>query len=85
MFKVTKSHRTHILRNFQNSKTKIVDFRLKLHFFANVKQRTCEAKAAGENSSFIFIVWVKFVPFYHLKLAYVVLHMAVKEFFEIYF
>ena len=45
-------------------------------------QRTCEANAADENSSFIFTVCVKSVPLYHFKLAYVVLHIAVKEFFE---
>ena len=37
--------------------------------------------AAGENSSFIFTICVKSVPFYHFKLAYVVLHKAVEEFF----
>ena len=36
------------------------------------------ANAAGENSSVIFTVCVKSVPRYHFKLAYVVLHMAVK-------
>ena len=39
----------------------------------------------GENSSFIFTVCVISVPRYHLKLAYVVLQMAVKEFFETHF
>ena len=42
---------------------------------------TCEANAAGENSSFIFTVCVKSVSLYHFKLAYVVLQMAVKEYF----
>ena len=42
--------------------------------------RICEANPAGENSSFIFTVFVKSVPLYHFKLAYVVLHMAVKTF-----
>ena len=32
-------------------------------------QKTCEANAAGENSSFIFTVSVKPVPLYHFKLA----------------
>ena len=41
-----------------------------------------KANAAGENSSIIFTVCIKFVPLYHFKLAYVVLHMTVKEFFE---
>ena len=45
-------------------------------------QRTCEANPAGENSSFIFTIRVKSVPLYHFKLAYVVLHVAVKEFFR---
>ena len=45
-------------------------------------QKTCEANAAGENRSFIFTVCVKSVPLYHFKLAYVVLHIAVKEFFK---
>ena len=45
-------------------------------------QRTCEANPAGENSSFIFTVCVKSVPLYHFKIAYVVLHTAVKELFE---
>ena len=48
-------------------------------------QRTCEANTAGENSSFSFKVGVKSVPLYHFKLAYVVLLMAVKEFFESHF
>ena len=45
------------------------------------RQRTRRANPAGENSSFIFTVCVKSVSLYHFKLAYVVLHMAVKEFF----
>ena len=44
-------------------------------------KRTCEANAAGENSSLIFTVCFKSVPLYHFKLANVVLRMAVKEFF----
>ena len=31
------------------------------------------------------LVFVKSVPLYHVKLTYVVLHMAVKEVFETYF
>ena len=51
-----------------------------------VLKKTCEAaNPAGENSSFIFTVCVKSVPFYNFKLVYVVLHMAVKEFFEAHF
>ena len=46
------------------------------------RERTCEANAAGENSSFIFTVCVRSVPRYHFKFAYIVLQMAVKEFFE---
>ena len=45
------------------------------------EQRTCEANPEGDSSSFIFAVCVKSIPLYHFKLAYVVLHMAVKEFF----
>ena len=45
-------------------------------------QRTCEANPVGENSSFIFTVGVKSVPFYYFKFCSVVQHMAVKEFFE---
>ena len=43
-------------------------------------ERTCEANPAGENNSFIFTVHVKSVPLYHLRFAYVVLHMPIKEF-----
>ena len=53
-----------------------------MYEYENCKQRTHEADPAVENSSFIFTVCVKSVPLYHFKLAYVVLHMAVKEFFE---
>ena len=48
-------------------------------------QRSCEANAAGEHSSFILTVGVKSVPRYHCKLAYAVLHIAVKESFEVHF
>ena len=48
-------------------------------------KRTCEADAAGENSSFIFTAGVKSVPRYHFQHGYVVLQMAVKEFFETHF
>ena len=51
----------------------------------NSGKRTCEANAVGENSSFIFTVCVKSVPRYHFQLAYVVLQMAVEEFFETHF
>ena len=44
-------------------------------------QSTCEANPASENSSFIFTVGVTSLPFYRFKLAYVVLHTAVKDFF----
>ena len=44
-----------------------------------------EANPAGQSSSFIFTVCVKSVPHYHFRLAYVVPHMAVKEFFETHF
>ena len=49
------------------------------------RQETCGAYAAGENSSFIFTVCVKSVSLYHFKLACIVLHMAIKEFFETHF
>ena len=43
-------------------------------------QSTCEANPVGENRSFIFTVCVKSVQiFYYFKLAYIALHMAVKE------
>ena len=45
-------------------------------------QRTCEVNTAGENSSFIVTVCVKSVLLYHFKLAYVVIHTAVKEFLK---
>ena len=45
-------------------------------------QRTCEANAAGENSSFIFTVSVKSVPVYHFKLAYVVIHVWLSKNFS---
>ena len=48
-------------------------------------QRTCEANPAGENSSFILTVCVNSVPLYRSKPAYVVLLIAVKEFFETHF
>ena len=38
-----------------------------------------------KKSLFIFTVGVKSVPLYHFKLAYVVLHVAVKQFFETHF
>ena len=60
---------------FSHTSTQYMDF----------VERTCEANAAGENSSFVFIACVKSVPFYHFKLAYVVLQMVVKEFFETHF
>ena len=44
-----------------------------------------EDNQEGENSSFIFTVCVKSVRRHHFKLAYVVLQMAVEEFFENHF
>ena len=46
------------------------------------EKKVCEAHPAGENDSFMFTVCVKSVSFHHFKLAYVVLHTAVKEFLE---
>ena len=43
-------------------------------------QRTCEADTMRENSRLVFTVGVNPVPLCHFMLAYVVLHMAVKEF-----
>ena len=47
-------------------------------------KRTCEINPACENDSFIFTIDVKSVPLYHF-LAYVVLHVAVKEVLETHF
>ena len=44
-----------------------------------------KANPASENSSLIFTVCVKSVQLYRFKLVYVVLRMAVKEFFESHF
>ena len=65
---------------FQNLVLKLLNSSFKLKFALAFLQRTCEANPGGENSSFIFRACVKSVPLYHFKLAYVVLHMAVKEF-----
>ena len=43
----------------------------------NSTKRTCQPNLAGENSSFIFAVYVKSVSLSHSQLAYVVLHVAV--------
>ena len=43
---------------------------------------TCEVKRMGENSSFIFICYVKTVPVYDFVLVCVVLYPSVKEFFK---
>ena len=43
-------------------------------------ERTCEANAAGENSSFIFTVCVKSVPLCHFKLAHVLYIWLSKKF-----
>ena len=43
-------------------------------------ERTCEANAAGENSSFIFTVRVKSVPLCHFKLAHVLYIWLSKNF-----
>ena len=51
----------------------------------SVLQRTLEANPASENGLFIFTACIKSVPLYHFKLADVVLHMAVKKFFETHF
>ena len=47
-----------------------------------LRKRNYEVNPEGENSAFIFTVCVKSVSCYHFKLACVILHMAVKEFFR---
>ena len=56
-----------------------------LYCATQILEKTCEANAAGENSSFVFTVCVKSVSLYQFKLTYVVLHMAVKAFLETHF
>ena len=53
--------------------------------FTVLCEMTYEANTEGENSPFIFTARVKSVLIYHFKLACIVLHMAVKEFFETHF
>ena len=53
--------------------------------FESIVKIDREANPAGESGSFIFTVCDKSVPLHHFKLAYVVLHMAVKEFLESHF
>ena len=48
------------------------------HYTALIMQRICEANPVGAN--FYSLCQICFT--YHIKIAYVVLHMAVKEFFE---
>ena len=45
-------------------------------------KRTCEVNRMGENSPFISTCYAKTVPVYDLKIAWVVLHLSVKEFFK---
>ena len=73
------------LLNLKDITTKFGWYMHRLHLKRTMDQilkRTCEANPAGENSSFIFTACVKSVPVYSYKLAHVVLHMSVKEFFE---
>ena len=58
-----------------NVKSNIVSFQT--HF---KQQRTCEVDTMGENSSFIFICYVKIVPVYNFKLVLVALHCLTKNF-----
>ena len=51
----------------------------------NMKNVDSSLRQSLKKDSFIFTVYVKSVPLYHFKLAYVVLQMAVKEFFENHF
>ena len=47
----------------------------------STEKRACEANPAGEDRTVIYTVCVKCVSFHHVKLAYLVLHMAVNEVF----
>ena len=77
---------TNFLKNsIKTSSASYCQIRQIIEKYSRFCKRTCEANAAGENSQFIFRVCVKFVPLYRYKPSYVVLHMAVKEFFEIHF
>ena len=60
-------------------------YNTKTRFAVYVVERNCEVNAASEISSFILTVCVKSVSRYHFKLAYVVLQVPVKEFFETHF
>ena len=62
------------LNDFLNNATVVSSI-----FITSTFQITRDANPAGGNSSFIFIVSVKPVRIYRFKLAYVVLHIAVKE------
>ena len=68
------------LNDFRNNATVVSSI-----FITSTFHMTHEANPAGENSSFLFIVSVKPVRIYHFKLAYVVLHIAAKEFFQTHF
>ena len=52
-------------------------------FLQNVNAQGSKANPAGENSSIIFTNCFKTVSFYHFKLVWVILHMSVKNIFEI--
>ena len=49
------------------------------HKRSETMERTCEVNPAGENSSFIFTVYVKAIPLCHFKLAFVVLHITLSN------
>ena len=51
----------------------------------HIRSSDCKANPEDKNSSVIFTISVKSVLLYNFKLAYVVLHMAVKEFFRTHF
>ena len=50
--------------------------------YSIIHYRKGPVNPTGESSSFIFTACVKSVPLDHFKLSCLVLHMAVKEFFE---
>ena len=63
----------------------VVFFSARLVCTQHPTERMCEANAAGEIAHSFFTVCVKSFPLCHFKLAYVILYMAVKEFFETHF
>ena len=77
------NYKGHLYLCVQRKTNEFLDVYGRVWKFQEVSQS--EANAVGENSSFIFTVCVKSVRLYHFKLAFVVLHVAVKGFFETHF